>query len=62
MDFKSIEKTLEEMARMQGHELNGQDKLMIRNRISSTLAAKKSHRQRMESGAFLWIKPKNLRR
>ncbi|MDK9420840.1 hypothetical protein PO857_003152 [Pectobacterium carotovorum] len=62
MDQKSIEKVFGEMARIQGHELNGQDKLMIRTRISSTLAAKKRHCQRMESGAFVWRKPESLRR
>lgn len=61
MDQKSIEKVFGEMARIQGHELNGQDKLMIRTRISSTLAAKERHRQRMNTGHYQWAKPPSYR-
>lgn len=42
-----LELVLIEMARQQGHELNGQDKLIIRTRVSMALAAKERHRQRM---------------
>ncbi|BBE79609.1 hypothetical protein PDTA9759_44680 [Phytobacter diazotrophicus] len=36
---KKIEAAIEEMARQQGHELNGQDRLLIRTKIATALAA-----------------------
>lgn len=59
---KKIEEAIEELARLQGHELNGQDKLAIRTSVAACLSAKERHRQRMNAGAFEWKKPSAPRR
>lgn len=46
---KKIEAVIEELARLQGHELNAADRLELRSRVSGTLAAKERYRQRMTS-------------
>ncbi|EPL1952760.1 TPA: hypothetical protein I8627_003717 [Citrobacter freundii] len=53
---------LEEIASREGHELNGQDKLVIRTKTAMVLAAKQRHRQRMKSPPYQWRKPDKLRR
>ncbi|MEQ3422608.1 hypothetical protein [Citrobacter braakii] len=53
---------LEEIASREGHELNGQDKLVIRTKTAMVLAAKQRHRQRMKSLPYQWRKPENPRR
>ncbi|MCM8064449.1 hypothetical protein M8U32_06965 [Enterobacter hormaechei] len=50
---------LEEIASREGHELNGQDKLVIRTKTAMVLAAKQRHRQRMKSPPYQWRKPEN---
>lgn len=52
----------EEIASREGHELNGQDKLVIRTKTAMVLAAKQRHRQRMKSPPYQWRKPENPRR
>nr|WP_246856805.1 hypothetical protein [Brenneria sp. CFCC 11842] len=42
--------------------VNGQDRLMIRTRVAQALAAKERYRQRMESPAYQWKRPKVPRR
>ncbi|HHI0196063.1 hypothetical protein R7K19_15985 [Klebsiella pneumoniae] len=49
-------------AELQGHELNGQDRLLIRTKTAMVLAAKQRHRQRMEAPPYQWRKPDKLRR
>lgn len=53
---------LEEIASREGHELNGQDKLVIRTKTAMVLAAKQRHRQCMEAPPYQWRKPENPRR
>ncbi|HCB1553985.1 TPA: hypothetical protein MYO84_001574 [Enterobacter asburiae] len=53
---------LEEIASREGHELNGQDKLVIRTKTAMVLGAKQRHRQRMEAPPYQWRKPDKLRR
>ncbi|HBL6040940.1 TPA: hypothetical protein LR649_004126 [Enterobacter hormaechei] len=53
---------LVEIASREGHELNGQDKLVIRTKTAMVLAAKQRHRQRMKSPPYQWRKPDKLRR
>ncbi|HFF8970136.1 hypothetical protein [Serratia marcescens] len=48
---------VEEIARQQGHNVNGQDRLLIRTRVSATLAAKERHKRRMNAPAYEWKKP-----
>ncbi|HID1009953.1 TPA: hypothetical protein ACXDFX_003056 [Enterobacter roggenkampii] len=62
MKRETIEAVITEMARLQGHELNGQDKLVIRTKTAMVLAAKQRHRQRMKSPPYQWRKPENPRR
>ncbi|MCL5499342.1 hypothetical protein POH93_10925 [Phytobacter diazotrophicus] len=52
----NLELVLIEMARQQGHELNGQDRLLIRTKIAKALTAKDLHRQRMEAKPYKWQK------
>lgn len=54
----NAESVLIEMARQQGHELNGPERLIIRTRVSTVLAAKERHRQRMDAKSYHWSKPK----
>ncbi len=54
---KKIEAVIEELARLQGHELNAADMLELRCRVAGTLAAKERHRQRMTAPEYHWHKP-----
>lgn len=58
LNRRVIEAVVIEAARLSGHELNGQEKLVVRNRVGGVLAAKERHRQRMGTGEFQWQKPK----
>jgi len=49
-------------AEQQGHELNGQERLIIRTRLNSALAAKERYRQRMTAPEYHWRKPSTPRR
>ncbi|MFS7197396.1 hypothetical protein AB6866_15170 [Rahnella inusitata] len=64
LNRKKIEAALMALASKEGLVLNGQDKLVMRTSLSTVLAAKERHRQRMNtnSGAFLWQKPQPPRR
>ena len=62
LDRDNYEEVIKEMARQQGHELNGQDRLIIRTKTAMVLAAKQRHRQRMKSPPYQWRKPENPRR
>ncbi len=59
---ETLESVIISAAKLQGNELNGQDKLVIRPSVAACLAAKKRHRQRMNTGAFEWQKPRVPRR
>nr|WP_261658160.1 hypothetical protein [Klebsiella pneumoniae] len=48
-------------AELQGHELNGRDRLMVRNRVATCLAAKERLRQRMDAEPYQWRKPERPR-
>lgn len=56
------ETVLIEMARLQGHALNGQEQLIIRTRLNSALSAKERYRQRMNAKPYQWQKPNAPRR
>lgn len=56
LKLEELEEAIKEMARQQGHELNGQDRLIIRTRVAMALATKERHRQRMSSGLYSWKK------
>ena len=55
---EDLEEVREEMARQQGHELNEQEQLIIRTRLSGALSAKERHRQRMDAKPYQWHKPR----
>ncbi len=59
MKRENIEAVLTEMARLQGHELKAQERLLIRTRLNSALSAKDKYRQRMNSPEYRWKKPSN---
>nr|WP_247751486.1 hypothetical protein [Citrobacter freundii] len=48
-------------AELQGHELNGRDRLMVRNRVAVCLAVKERYRQRMDAKPYQWRKPERPR-
>ncbi len=56
------EAVLMEMARLQGLDLNGQARLVIRTRVGNALAARERHRRRMNAGPYQWKKPDKPRR
>ena len=58
---KKIEVVIEELARLQGHELNAADRLELRSRVSGALAAKERHRRRMTAPEYHWHKPEPRR-
>lgn len=58
---EELEEVIKEMARQQGHELNGQELLIIRTRVATVLSAKERHRQRMDAKPFRWSKPQSPR-
>ena len=62
LDRTVLEKAIMVAAELQGHELNGQDRLLIRTKTAMVLAAKQRHRQRMKSLPYQWRKPENPRR
>lgn len=53
---KVIEAALIEPARLSGHELSSQEQLILRLRISATLAARERHRQRIDARPYQWKK------
>ncbi|HBV4373841.1 TPA: hypothetical protein MDY08_003231 [Klebsiella pneumoniae] len=59
---ETLESAIISAAKWQGHELNGQDKLVIRTKTAMVLAAKQRHCQRMEAPPYQWRKPDKLRR
>ena len=58
LNRRVIEAAVIEAARLSGHELNGQEKLVMRTRVGSVLAAKERHRQRISTGEFQWQNPR----
>ncbi|EOF4704552.1 TPA: hypothetical protein ACNV3W_003625 [Raoultella ornithinolytica] len=58
----TIEAVILEMARKEGIEMNGQDRVLVRTRVAASLAAKDRHRQRMTAPTFQWKKPTSPRR
>lgn len=54
MKRETIEATIIEIVRQQGHVLNNQDKLVIRTRVAACLSAKERYHQRMNTGTFVW--------
>ena len=57
----TIEAVILEVARKEGIEMNGQDRLLLRTRVATSVAAKDRHRQRMAAPAFQWKKPTSPR-
>ena len=58
---ETLEAAIISAAKLQGHELNGQDKLVIRTHVAACLSAKECHRKRMSAASFHWKKPAPLR-
>lgn len=53
----TIEAVILEMARKEGIEMNGQDRLLIRTRVAASVAAKDRYCQRMTAPEYHWRKP-----
>lgn len=62
LNREKVEATIIALASKEGIVLNGQDKLVMRTSLSTVLAAKEYHRQRMNTGELQWKKPKPPRR
>lgn len=59
---KTIEAAVIEAARLSGHQLNGQERLLVRNGVSASLAAKERHRQRISAEPYQWQRPERPHR
>ncbi|HHA1934670.1 TPA: hypothetical protein ACOEP6_003133 [Enterobacter ludwigii] len=59
---KTIEAAMLQIARKEGIELNGQDKLVMRTQIAQNAAARKRHNDRMTAGPYEWKRPATPRR
>lgn len=53
----TIEAVILEIARKEGIELNGQDKLVLRTKIAQKVAAKKRYQDRINADVFEWKRP-----
>ncbi|HIG8798067.1 TPA: hypothetical protein ACYEOW_003636 [Raoultella terrigena] len=62
LDHKTLEQTLIAAAEMDGGTLNGHDRLVIRTKVATALAAKGRYRQRMDAAPFQWRKPQPPKR
>ncbi|HHF8023810.1 TPA: hypothetical protein ACPT0V_003375 [Escherichia coli] len=62
LKHKKIEAVLDEIARQLGHELNGQDRLILRTRVATAMSTKERHRQRMDAKPYQWQKPERPKR
>ncbi|ENT8182907.1 hypothetical protein LN397_20955 [Enterobacter hormaechei subsp. oharae] len=62
LDRTVLEKAIMVAAELQGHELNGLDRLMVRNRVATCLAAKERHQQRMNAKPYQWRRPDRPKR
>lgn len=59
---KTLEAAVIEAARLSGHELNGQERMIVRTRVGCVLAAKERHRQRMSAEPYQWRRPERPRK
>lgn len=57
LNREKVEATIIALASKEGIVLNGQDKLVMRTSLSTILAAKERHRQRMGTSEFQLKKP-----
>lgn len=60
--MSNLEQIVIEMSKLEGHDLNGQERLIIRTRLSALQAARARYRQRMEAPEYQWKKPESHRR
>lgn len=63
MQHKEIAEALAVAMRRDGHELDGADRLIIRNTVSGSLASqrRRENHARSAAGSFNWTRPGNLR-
>jgi hypothetical protein len=57
LKHKTLIAAIEVAAELRGFSLNGQEQLVVRTRVNTTLAAKARHRRRMAASTFHWQKP-----
>lgn len=64
MHQKDISKALAKAMKKDGYELDGADRLIIRNAVSGCMAdeRRRDNNARSAAGSFKWKKPENLRR
>lgn len=62
LDHKTLEATLIAAAELEGFRLSAHDRMIIRNKVASTLSGKERHRQRMNAPEYEWKKPESPRR
>lgn len=61
-NMKSLEAAALDIARKEGIELNGQDKLVIRTHLAQSASARRRYRERMDAGPYEWKRPAAPRR
>ncbi|VTT26681.1 Uncharacterised protein [Klebsiella pneumoniae] len=62
LEREMIENVLVAAAKKEGHSLNGQERLILRTRITSIISAERQRERVFESKVFQWIKPKIKRK
>ncbi|WP_234262344.1 hypothetical protein [Klebsiella aerogenes] len=61
-NMKSLEATALGIARKEGVELNGQERLVIRTHLAQSVSARRRYREQMEAKPYEWKKPAVPRR
>lgn len=63
MHQKEIAEALAKAMKKDGYELDGADRLVIRNAVSGSMAAQRRRESyaRSAAGSFTWKRPSNLR-
>ncbi|HGK4426240.1 TPA: hypothetical protein ACJ2TD_001826 [Klebsiella pneumoniae] len=62
LKHETLISAIEVAAELRGFSLNGQERLVVRTRVDTALAAKERHRQRLEAPPYQWRKPDRPRR
>lgn len=57
LKYETLIVAIEVAAELRGFSLNGQERLVVRTRVDTALAAKARHRRRMAASTFHWQKP-----
>lgn len=60
--MKSLEAAALDIARKEGIDLNGQERLVIRTHLAQSASARRRYRERMDAETYEWKRPAVPRR